>query len=103
MSQGRAARRDAASSVAPIASAIGTPCVLASHHASHPCDGRHYETSSADGRRYGFRRARRLEPEGRRLVPVDAGGFGIATGTFLDVRDDWDASVAKAIAGGWRC
>src|SRR5439155_6445291 len=46
MSQGRAVWRDAASSVAPIATAIGTPCILASHHAAHPCDGRHYETSS---------------------------------------------------------
>ena len=27
--------------------------------------------------------------------------FGIATGAFLDVRDDWDASVSRAVAGGW--
>lgn len=28
--------------------------------------------------------------------------FGIATGAFLDERDDWGASVAKAVADGWR-
>ena len=38
---GRAARPDAASSVAPIALAIGAPCVLASERASHPVDERH--------------------------------------------------------------
>jgi uncharacterized protein YndB with AHSA1/START domain len=36
---GRAGRRAAASSVAPIATAIGAPCVLASRRPSHPCDG----------------------------------------------------------------
>src|SRR4051794_26733805 len=46
MSPGRPARRDAASSVAPIEGTIETPCVLASHHAAHPVDGRHHETSS---------------------------------------------------------
>ena len=38
---GRAARPEAASSVAPIATAIGAPCVLASERASHPGDERH--------------------------------------------------------------
>ena len=38
---GRAERRDAASSVAPIATAIGAPCVLASHRPSHPGDEHH--------------------------------------------------------------
>ena len=38
---GRAARPDAASSVAPIATAIGAPCVLASERASHPGDEHH--------------------------------------------------------------
>ena len=28
--------------------------------------------------------------------------FGIATGAFIAERDDWDASVAKAAAGGFR-
>ena len=37
----RAARPDAASSVVPIASAIGTPCVLASGRAAHPSGERH--------------------------------------------------------------
>ena len=37
---GRAARPEAASSVAPIATAIGAPCVLASERASHPSDER---------------------------------------------------------------
>ena len=37
---GRPARPDAASSVAPIATAIGTPCVLASERAAHPEDER---------------------------------------------------------------
>ena len=40
-SPGRAARPDAASSVAPIASAIEAPCVLASERASHPGNERH--------------------------------------------------------------
>jgi hypothetical protein len=37
---GRAARPEAASSVAPIATAIGAPCVLASERPSHPDDER---------------------------------------------------------------
>ena len=41
VSPGRAERRDAASSVAPIATAIGAPCVLASHRPSHPSDEHH--------------------------------------------------------------
>jgi hypothetical protein len=40
-SLGRSARPDAASSVAPIARAIGAPCVLASERASHPSDEHH--------------------------------------------------------------
>jgi hypothetical protein len=43
---GRAGRRDAASSVAPIASAMSAPCVLASRRPSHPVDEAHYEMSS---------------------------------------------------------
>src|SRR6266576_1032131 len=43
---GRAGRRDAASSVAPIASAMSAPCVLASRRPSHPVDEAHHETSS---------------------------------------------------------
>jgi hypothetical protein len=31
-----------------------------------------------------------------------AADFGIATGAFADERDDWDASVARAGAEGWR-
>jgi endonuclease IV len=27
--------------------------------------------------------------------------FGIATGAFLEQRDDWDASISRAVAGGW--
>ena len=38
---GRAARPDAASSVAPIATAMGTPCVLASERPPHPADEQH--------------------------------------------------------------
>ena len=37
---GRAGRPDAVSSVAPIALAIGAPCVLASEHPAHPGDER---------------------------------------------------------------
>ena len=43
---GRAGRPDAASSVAPIASAIGAPCVLASERPSHPGDERHSAKAS---------------------------------------------------------
>ncbi len=46
---GRAARPDAASSVAPIALAIGAPCVLASERASHPADERHPANPSSRG------------------------------------------------------
>src|SRR5439155_14304288 len=38
-----------------------------------------------------------------RLRRVSAARFGIATGAFEHERDDWDAAVAKAAAGGWRC
>ena len=38
---GRAGRPDAASSVAPLAPAIGAPCVLASERPAHPGDERH--------------------------------------------------------------
>ena len=31
-----------------------------------------------------------------------ASNYGIATGAFVDERDDWDAAVAKAVAGRWR-
>ena len=31
-----------------------------------------------------------------------AANFGIATGAFIDERDDWDAAVARAVAEGWR-
>jgi sugar phosphate isomerase/epimerase len=31
-----------------------------------------------------------------------AANFGIATGAFIDERDDWDAAVARAAAEGWR-
>ena len=34
---------------------------------------------------------------------MSAARFGIATGAFEHERDDWDAAVAKAAAGGWRC
>jgi hypothetical protein len=27
--------------------------------------------------------------------------FGIATGAFLEERDDWDASISRAVAGDW--
>ncbi len=43
---GRAGRRDAASSVAPICLHMRAPCVLASRRPSHPVDEAHYETSS---------------------------------------------------------
>jgi hypothetical protein len=33
---------------------------------------------------------------------VDAASFGIATGAFREVREDWGASVALALSGGWR-
>jgi hypothetical protein len=40
-SSGRAARPEAASSVAPRLGSLGTPCVLPSERPSHPDDERH--------------------------------------------------------------
>jgi len=46
VSPGRAGRPDAASSVAPIATAIAAPCVLASERPAHPDDEWHPSTPS---------------------------------------------------------
>ena len=42
-------------------------------------------------------------PIGRSTVGavVVATNFGIATGAYIDERDDWDAAVARATAEGW--